>query len=428
MGMVVKKTTDPKVTSVRRANRQHPERDTADRWRGVPASAVRDGGGGLILVPSIFMTDPVTGERLSTGLAATLMARIDRLERDMSVLLGRAAPIEKPDRPMTPAPKEQSTASLAISVPGNEAEVLLPPALEPLVKIAGLLPAPSKMLNLVKMPLQTAANEDVLPLTETPLPVVLQVKDEMSMEWLFKQFHFSDMDTFRILDREFQKRNKASLATHKMSYDDIRLSRLIKKKGQTVLGLDLYFPSSDTRYMEWLAKHPSPTVSELADRLNWERICKRLVKAYSPEAIKKRNQRAAEVRKPEIKARLLLLRVAESTRFRQVDALAHDPVVARTSANQLKAWGLAFRDTADRLRRAVGMAIPDRAAKARGNEGWFFDDTEWLALRAAFPPSVDGPCLPNPANDIIEQALSASSDQVPMRELVRRYQQAGIGQ
>ena len=47
----------PLRTPPPRANRKHPERDTAVRWRGVPAEAVVKGEGGLLLVPRHFMYD-----------------------------------------------------------------------------------------------------------------------------------------------------------------------------------------------------------------------------------------------------------------------------------------------------------------------------------------------------------------------------------
>jgi hypothetical protein len=134
------------------------------------------------------------------------------------------------------------------------------------------------------------------------------------------------------------------------------------------------------------------------------------------------------VRKHDILSRLEGAKFGQAVKFATVDALAHDPVVPRTSAAQLSALGMAVRDTADRLRRAVGWAIPDRGAEVRARaeeEGTVYQAFKgWFSERVT--PSDGGPDLPNPANLVIADLLKNELDQVPIRELVRRYRQAGI--
>ena len=434
--MRVNNSVTPLRTPPPKANRMHPEKDTALRWRGVPASSVVDGGGGLLLVPRHFMYDN-TGKQLDSSLVASLLARMSLLEKQVQDLRS-GAPVEKSDRPMTPAKaKEQSKAHIAVSVPGNEAEVLTISDVTPVAKAETvlLLPAPSKM-TLVP-PLQTvAANEEIVIAPNVALlpAAKAEVAEDVYTTWLSKQFGWTEEEMFHILDGVYQKRNESALKVHGMTYNDIRLKRAIAKHHMVVLGLDAYCASEDTKYIEWLAQSHQAKPTQLSVRAFLQKYLKQEHRAYrrgmafTPEAFRVREARRNTVRKHDILSRLEGAKFGQAVKFATVDALAHDPVVPRTSAAQLSALGMAVRDTADRLRRAVGWAIPDRGAEVRARaeeEGTVYQAFKgWFSERVT--PSDGGPDLPNPANLVIADLLKNELDQVPIRELVRRYRQAGI--
>ena len=436
MGMVVK--PDSNVHQIRRqANRKNPERDTADRYRAVPSAFVSKGRGGDLLIPS-WVFNKVADPQLGI-LIASMLDRIATLERGDAVAKGYAAPIEV-NRPMTSPSKEQSVAHIAVSIPGNEAEQLTLPDVAPVIQpeTVLLLPAPSKEdvipLNLVRMPLQKAANDEVAP-PVTPLPTE-DMTDREFGKWLFDQFHFAEVESFRILDREFQARNKACLKTHGKTYDEVRIERKIKHLGleKDALGnivhrSDVLLPF-ESKYMDWIKTLPQLMEARVLRVAAEEKarkeaavaaeLARRAAMAITPQAIQKRKERAESRRASDIKARLPGVQFGQSVKFASVDQLAHDPVVQRSSATELRAYGLMFRDGVDWLRSKVGMDIPDRGAGVRGNVGWFLDDIHWLALSKVFP--VD---LPNPANELIAEVMQ-SSESVSQAELVRRYQRAGI--
>jgi hypothetical protein len=434
----------PLRTAPPRADRKHPERDTATRWRAVPADSVSKQGS-MILVPRHFMLG-VDGKPLQGGdigpLVASLSARIGLLEKQVQLLRrGEGAPLE-PDRPMTPVSKEQSMAHIAVSVPGNEAEVLNTLDVTPAAKAETvlLLPAPSKLS--VVPDLQTpAANEEIVIAPNVTLlpaakPSVVEVVDDYT-DWLSKQFGWAPTEMFVILDREFQRRNKSALKIHKMTYNDIRLKRAIAKRGMVVPGMHAFFMAEGNGYVEWEASRTGmPTqLSVRAFLQKYERDAYRAYKrgmAFTPEAYKVRQQRVNARRKQDILGRLDGAKFGYAVKFAMVDAKAHDPVVKRTSADQIKGFGLMFHDMADRVRRAVGMGIrsdhnADLIREQASDEGAHYQAfKEFFTERIT--PSDGGPDIPHPSDHWTQEAIALTHDlaQLPMRELVRRYQHHGI--
>jgi hypothetical protein len=343
---------------------------------------------------------------------------------------------------MTPVPKELvSEARTAVSVPGNEAERLTPPDVSPKRETVLLLPAPSNVvpLNQVRMPVQPAANDEA-PVEVVSHPPPLPTDDEgITTAWLESQFGFSPMEQFRVLDREFHRRNKSALKTHGMTYTEIRIKRKLATRnmevrdGRMVHRSDVYFPSEDSKYKEWSATAGAagPTrLSLLAFLAKQGRDQHRAYKrgmAFTPEAYRKRTMRAEARRKMDIIGRLDGAKFMHGVRFAMVDSLAYE-VNNRTSASQLKAAGLWFRDVTDRVRRVIGVDVPDRGKAVRERaerEGSVLQGIkDWFTERKT--PSDGGPPIPHPADFLISQVLPGP-DEVPVRELIRGYQRAGIG-
>lgn len=349
------------------------DRDTAVRWRKVPADECFLTGD-HIYIPRQFMLLSV---RASSDLLLELQSRVSKLEqiiRDLGHSVHPSATV----LPMRSNAKRKGQQTTTV-VPGNEAEELYPQSTEPdtpSVVPSALAEASKPSGKVVQLPTK-AANDGVI--EASPYLNIGEPKEaeasvsESSLDSHvrsgLKQFGFTPDEALGILKAEHAIRDAHCKRTHNgVNFIDLRILRAFAKEG-TVTANSGYFKSQYTKFAEFMAH--TADVSRVPDYENiplqhqyatWDNMWYdwKVSKRTSPEAERKRDKRRVLQLKLDIRERQGSAQFQRELRFCGVNLEAHEPILSFNFKAWRRAKASAWRDTFDKVRTFFGRPPPDR--------------------------------------------------------------------
>lgn len=344
-----------------RASRQI-DRDTARRMRAFPIEQC-EVSGDKVLVPMHLVTGA------TQSMLGSMFTRIQSLELDIAVLMGRGAPIEAKESAMislaATTEKAKSTHS-PMSVPGNEAEDLTGAMSLPLSSSKddthpeGEVVKPTEYRGSNVVPLHPAfkgdsyeppeaANDATSEQVETA-----QKHDTVTvidgghgiLDGLAEAYGMTIYEASGILGSEYTKRDRNCRQLYDgKSRADVQLSRMLAQ---------LPNESVQSGYLVWSYQKqrdvPTPKVEK---------------SAYRQPQVVKRQARAEARRKNDIKESLGWSKVALRNSLQERLAAQALPPDARTTRSQLRALRSWFNDRVDTFQRWMGLTTYDRGKMLR---------------------------------------------------------------
>ena len=345
-----------------RASRQI-DRDTARRMRAFPIEQC-EVRGDQVLVPMHMVTGA------TQSMLGSMFTRIQSLELDIAVLMGRGAPIEaKESQPMislaATSEKAKSTRS-PVSVPGNEAEDLtgamtLPPlSSKDDTHPKGEVVKPAKYQGSNVVPLHPAfkgdnyeapkaANDATSEQVETAQKhetVTVIDGGQGILDGLAEAYGMTIYEASGILGSAYTKRDRNCRQLYDgKSRADVQLSRMLAQ---------LPNESVQSGYLVWSYQKqrdvPTPKVEK---------------STYRQPQVVKRQARAEARRKNDIKESLGWSKVAWNNALMERIAARATPPDARTTRSQLRAVRSWFNDRVDTFQRWMGLTTYDRGKRLR---------------------------------------------------------------
>lgn len=396
MGMVV--VPQPKLMLGHPRASKHIDRDTAVRWRAVPADKCQLVGD-QIYVPRQFM---LMSENEQQALLFGLQSRVEKLEG----ILGSLGHGVAPSATVLPMRSnvERTEQSRVESVPGNEAEELYPQPTEPdpapsSVPSATLAEASKPSGRVVQLP-DKAANDEVIEAKPHLVTGESTTLDTSLVRMDLKPFGFTVDEASAILKAEHGIRDAHCIRTHNgVSFIDLRLLRAFAKDGTVT---DRYHKSEYSKYAQFWAR--TAEVTRVPDYDNLELQHKYATndnmwydwvqcKKTAPKADRKREKRRVLRLKLDMRARRSSAHFEKCVKYAIMGTEAHEPSIPFSWKAARRAMSTRYADRWDVIRGWFGRPPRDRSRKAR----------EQIA------------------------EYDASQDvNVPMNELVRRYQRQGI--
>ncbi len=385
-----------------RASR-HIDRDTAVRWRAVPADQCHLSGDHLY-IPRQFM---LVSEAEQQDLLYSLQSRVLKLEQIISDLGHSVAPSAKVI-PMRSNAKQTEQSKVEV-VPGNEAEELYPQPTEPdtaTEPVQSALAEASKTSGKIVNLSDKAANDEVIeakkylnigePKKDRVLEQITTLDDTTLVNMDLSPFGFTSDEALGILKAEHAIRDAHCKRKHNgVNYIDTRLLRQYAKDGVVT---DQYYKSEQSNYAQFEARMAGfvrvPDYENPLVLCKWQEYVAYIRGlSYTPEACRTREKRRVARLKLDMQSR------QGSAHFQRVMSFA----VMNSEAHESKA-PFSWRAK----RRAMSTRMADRWDVVRG---WFGR------------PPVD---RSRKAREQIAEDFAAEDANVPMSELVRRYQHKGI--
>jgi hypothetical protein len=334
---------------------------------------------------------------------------LSKLLRDGAVSNGYAAPLPSNVVPMDVARKAKEQSKVVhVSQSGNEAEVHVLPAPEPVIRVEPALKIADvepKFIGKGAVPVtsRVAANDNVQPDEVSPL---VMEEDQQFIAGLASQYQFSLVEVNEILTREWLRRDKWCRKHHGKPREEVRLERAIRKRG-VVEGA--YFRSEDTKFSDWW--------NETESRMKHLRSLaegRRVAEATSNRAPLVKGE--AKYRKKAMIRRLASERRANPSGYAHVQKVSSQLYVPPpvTTASQWAAITTWAHQTKNKVRSLFGMQPVLRGKKLRDK----FEVLDALSAAPTEPATTEGGDRwgRKPEPDL----------NTPTRELVRRYQRNGI--
>ena len=364
---------------------KHIDRDTAVRWRAVPVKQCVMENQHTLLVPRSFMLPNETGGTVDTELVTSLLARIDMLEKavygvsksEADAGATNVSPMEKARS--AKAQQAKSKAVPVTSVPGNEAEVLVPdPDVPDMVEDS----KPDTTDNVVPLkavkPVLTervADNDEVI---ESAVETYDDdtISDAVWLNDLREQFGFTAEEAGEHLRKAFILREETTIRKHGIGFVELRLQRALKKQGQTFRNkgetIDTYFKSEQTGYKQWNEGVATPRLAAARPLTRKEFVTDLWRSTTKAKEVARLRKQARLV--TQLKGRSGAEKMKNAVNFATVDRMAGTSNVYPTIASWWKAKRLVWQDRADTVRRLLGLATPDRSAVLRAQ---YEADRDW---------------------------------------------------
>lgn len=370
-------------------------------------------------------TDVTLSETESLKLRVNaLELEVSRLKREGSVAAGHAAPLVQEgnvvpmDVARTARTEKESAAQVSHPLPvaGNEALALPSPSTEPEGKEFRKNFEPTLVGKVDTIASRAANDEDVHPPEVGEKLAEISHLDSESVAQLADAYGMDVVEASEILYKEYSKREKQCYKDHGLPRDDVQLTRLMRQRGQCVVGDGNYgiihwIPTNDcdSNFAAWWGETEarmknlrSEATARQAREYRSPANHAPLVKGEAKYRRKVLVNRLASERQPN---RAGFSRVQDVNRKLYVDG----PGV--TTASQWAAITTVAWAGYQKMRKLFRMQPTVRGMNQR--------------VRAELVTDLEAS-----GNADLEKKFgivpAADAEQLPMRDLVRRYQRAGI--
>lgn len=357
-----------------------------------------------------------------------LELEVSRLKREDAVDSGYAAPLVEPKGNVVPmsvarqAKAEKASAvhaSHPLPVAGNEAHVLPSPS-EP--------EAPKSNPTLVPHPSQVAAvssskaanDEDVHPPEVGERLTEISDLDSETVAQLADAYGMDVVEASEILYKEYSRREKQCYKDHGLPRDDVQLARLSRQQGQAVVGdinlgvLD-YIPPRlcEGNFASWWNETEARMKNLRANSAAREAAEYRSPTQHAPWVKGEAKYRRREFVKARVDAR-----TPNRAGFGRVQDISSKLYVGGkvTSASQVKAFGTMLFAGYQKARKLLGMQPTVRGA----------NDRTRYEVEASHSADLPTATHARRARTAPIDTIEGNPKDVPMRELIRGYQRAGI--
>lgn len=359
-----------------------------------------------------------------------------RLRRGAAVDSGYAAPLSQAGNNVVPmsvarqakAEKDKAVhVSHPLPVSGNEAHVLPSPSTEPPVSEPRKGNYEPTLVGKVDTIASRAANdEDVHPpeVGDRMAEISHLSSDEVAQ--LADSYGMDVVEASEILYKEYSRREKQCYKDHGLPRDDVKLMRLSRQHHQCVVGdsnfgIIHYIPPKEceSRFSDWW----NETEARMKN-LRANSAAREAAEYRSPANHGKLVKGEAKYRKREfIKARAAA-RTPDRAAFGRVQDISRKLYVGAkpTSDSQIKAVGTMLYGAYQKTRKLLGMQPTVRGMAFRPGYGGEANTTNEASQSADLTVTTT-------YGGHLAKTLGLSPQEakdLPMRELVRRYQRAGI--
>lgn len=392
-----------KLTELPPRASKHIDRDTAVRWRAVPADQCHLTGDNLY-IPRQFM---LLSEHQSQELLFALQSRVTKLEQIISDLGHTVAPSAEV-LPMSPRKAKQMEQSKTTVVPGNEAEELYPQPTEPDTakqSVPSAIAEASKPSGIIVQLPDKAANDEVI--EATPYLNIGDPKETRALDTItsldaslvgldLSPFGFTSDEALGILKAEHAIRDDHCKRKHNgVNYVDLRLLRQYAKDG---LVTDRYHKSELSNYAQFEARMAGfvrvPDYENPLVLCKWQEYTAYIRGlSFTPEACRTREKRRVARLKLDMRSRQGSAHFQRALSFCAMDMQEFESKAPFSWRSKRRAMSVRIADGWDVIRGWFGRPPMDRSRKA-------------MEQIAEYDANLD--------------------INVSQGELVRRYQQKGI--